>query len=163
MRHSINLSLLTRSSRLAVRSFLVIALALPACKSHTVTTGAVDVSEPGDGTPPSMRIIDLWALEAIDGQAVSDSDFGRDRPRLEFNSEGQLTGSSGCNNISSTYTTDGVKLNLGPIIATRMACPGDGENRFLTALKQCTDYKIEGLKLYLLAGGKKKLQFRKID
>ena len=140
-----------------------LVMALAACKSHTVNTGPIDVSEPGDGTPPSMRIIDLWALEAIDGRAVSDSDFGHVRPRLEFNSEGQMTGSSGCNEISSTYTTDGVKITFGPIIATRMACPGDGESRFLTALKQCTDYKIEGLKLYLLAGGKRKLQFRKID
>ena len=147
-----------------ITSLLVIlALALPACKSHTANTGTIDVSEPGEGTSPSLRIIDIWVLEEIDGRAVSDADFGRERPRLEFNSEGQLTGSSGCNNISSTYTADGAKLSFGPMITTKMACAGNGESKFLTALKQATDYKIEGLKLYPLAGGKEKLQFKKVD
>jgi heat shock protein HslJ len=146
-----------------ITSILVLALALLACKAHTVNTGAVDVSEPGTGTSQSQLLIDIWALEEIDGKAVSDSDFGRERPRLEFNSEGRVTGTSGCNNISSTYTTDGVKLSFGPMIATKMACPGGGESKFLAALNQATDYKIENLKLYLLAGGKEKLQFKKID
>jgi len=74
-----------------------------------------------------------------------------------------MTGSSGCNDISSTYTTDGINLSFGPMIATKMACPGDGESKFLTALGQATNYKIEGLKLYMLAGGKEKLQFKKVD
>lgn len=146
-----------------IASLLAIALAVFSCKSHTVNTGTIDVSEPGEGTSQSQRLIDIWVLEEIDGRPVKDSDFGRERPRLEFNSEGHVTGSSGCNNISSTYTTDGVKLSFGPMIATKMACPGDGENRFLTALKQAPDYKIEGLKLYLLAGGREKLQFKKVD
>lgn len=147
-----------------ITSILILVLALVACKSHTVNTGTVvDVSDPEVGASPSQRIIDIWVLEEIDGQPVRDSDFGRERPRLEFNSEGQLTGSSGCNNISSTYTTDGIKISFGPMIATKMACPGDGESKFLAALKQATDYKIDGLKLYLLAGGKEKLQFKKID
>jgi heat shock protein HslJ len=144
-------------------SILTLTLALLGCKSHTVNTGTIDVSAPDDGTSPSQRIIDIWVLEEIDGQTVSDGDFGRERPRLEFNSEGRMTGSSGCNDISSTYTTDGIKISFGPMIATKMACPGDGESRFLTALKLATDYKIEGLKLYLLAGGREKLQFKKVD
>jgi len=146
-----------------ITSILVLALALFACKAHTLNTGAVDVSEPGGGTSQSQLLIDIWALEEIDGKAVSDGDFGRERPRLEFNSEGRVTGTSGCNDISSTYTTDGVKLSFGPMIATKMACPGDGESKFLQALNQATDYRIENLKLYLLAGGKEKLQFKKID
>lgn len=136
---------------------------LLACKSHTVNTQpAVDVSNP-DGVGPSVILIDIWVLEEIDGKPIHNADYPQARPRLEFNSEGRVGGNSGCNEISSTYTTDGVKISFGPIIATRMACPGPGEKEFLAALKPEMNFRVENLKLYLLDGGKEKLQFRKVD
>jgi heat shock protein HslJ len=137
--------------------------ALLACKSNTVNTQpAVDVSNP-NGTSASLILIDIWALEAIDGRPINTAHYPQARPRLEFNSEGRVGGNSGCNEISSTYTTDGVKISFGPIIATRMACPGPGEREFLKALKPEMNFRIENLKLYLLDGGKEKLQFKKVD
>lgn len=149
----------------------VMMVALAACKSSSnKTTDTVDVTAPATmdtvQSPPtdqSLLIIDIWVLEKIDGAAIDEHDFTRERPRLEFNSEGRVTGTSGCNQISSTFTTEGLKIALGPMIATKMACPGNGESKFLTALKQVTDFRIEGLKLYLQAGGTEKLQFKKVD
>lgn len=148
-----------------------ILVALAACKSSSSkATDTVDVTAPPamdtvqpPPTDPSLLIIDIWVLEEIDGAAIDERDFTRERPRLEFNSEGRVTGTSGCNQISSTFTTDGLKISFGPMIATKMACPGNGESKFLTALKQVTEFRIEGLKLYLQAGGTEKLQLRKVD
>lgn len=136
---------------------------LAACKSNTVNTQpAIDVSNP-EGTSASLILIDIWVLEAIDGKPINTEHYPQARPRLEFNSEGRVGGNSGCNEISSTYTTDGIKIQFGPIMATKMACPGPGEREFLKALKPEMSFRIENLKLYLLDGGKEKLQFRKVD
>jgi heat shock protein HslJ len=143
-------------------SLLVAALTLLSCKSNNVSTNPIDVSNP-DGASPSLILVDIWALEAIDGKPIDEVTFNNHRPRLEFNSEGKVYGTTGCNDISGAYTTDGVKLSFGPMIATKMACPGNGERDFLAALRPVTTFRIENLKLYLLAGGKEKLQFRKID
>ena len=42
---------------------------------------------------------------------------------LEF-AGGRLSGRAGCNRFSGTYSQTGTTLTTGPIMATRMACPG---------------------------------------
>ncbi len=58
---------------------------------------------------------------------------------LNFDEEGQLFGSAGCNNYSGGYELDGRALTIGPLASTRMACPEDGvmaqETAFLQALE----------------------------
>jgi heat shock protein HslJ len=58
---------------------------------------------------------------------------------LNFDEEGQLFGSAGCNNYSGSYELDGRSLNIGPLASTRMACLEDGvmeqESAFLEALQ----------------------------
>lgn len=115
-------------------------------------------------TSESMALNDIWALEEINGAAVSASDFGREIPVLEFHQvDGKVMGTTGCNRLSGTYKTEGSKLTFGPVIGTKMACTGNGEQRFLTALNSVNTFKIEGLKLYLLNNDVKTLQFRKVD
>jgi heat shock protein HslJ len=74
---------------------------------------------------------------------------------------GEIRGSTGCNRYSgsarlgATSAASG-SLELGPLISTRMACPGRGatvESRFLSALDAVSGYRIDAAgQLRLLDG-----------
>ena len=69
-----------------------------------------------------------------------------------FGQDGQLTGNSGCNSYSATYSVDGDKIKIGPTMSTKMACDQPVMNQemaYLTALMNASTYKIEGAKLTL--------------
>ena len=57
-------------------------------------------------------------------------------PLAEFK-DGMMTGHSGCNTFSTTYTVEGDAIKLGPIVSTKMACAepmASVENAYLAAL-----------------------------
>jgi heat shock protein HslJ len=68
----------------------------------------------------------------------------------------QVSGESGCNTYSGSYTVDGNKLQFGPLATTRQACPEPEtmkqENAFLSAMEQVGSYKINGNQLELRDG-----------
>jgi heat shock protein HslJ len=49
---------------------------------------------------------------------------GGSEQSLQFRN-GRVVGHSGCNHYTGSYEQDGNKLTLGPIAATKMACPPD--------------------------------------
>ena len=56
---------------------------------------------------------------------------------VRFGGEGELQGHGGCNRFFGTYRLAGERIEIGPLGATRMACPTpvmERENRFLQAL-----------------------------
>lgn len=71
----------------------------------------------------------------------------------EFGTDGQVTGSSGCNSYSGPFTTSGTDgIKLGPLAATAKACEGDAgtvEGEYLAALDTVTTYEIAGDQLTL--------------
>jgi heat shock protein HslJ/uncharacterized membrane protein len=68
--------------------------------------------------PPATLTNTDWSIVAIDGAAVSGDNYA-----IQFG-EGRITGQAGCNRLSGAYTQRGDRLTAGPIMATRMACPG---------------------------------------
>jgi heat shock protein HslJ len=58
-----------------------------------------------------------WRIAAIDGRAV-DGDF-----HLDF-TEDRVTGRAGCNSFGAAYQIQENRITTGPIMSTRMACPG---------------------------------------
>lgn len=141
----------------SIINIFLIAMAAVACKPSQTT----NITTPAD---PATALNDIWALEEIDGVAVAVNDFGREIPVLEFHKvDGQVMGNSGCNRLSGSYKIEGAKISFGPMISTKMACPGNGEQRFLNALNTVDAFRIENLKLYLLKGDSEVLQFRKVD
>jgi heat shock protein HslJ len=72
----------------------------------------------------------------------------------EFGSDGTLSGNSGCNTYSGTYTVTGKKITISPLASTRMACSNpagvmEQETQFLTALQTAATYNIENATLEL--------------
>jgi heat shock protein HslJ/uncharacterized membrane protein len=61
--------------------------------------------------------------------------------------KGSVSGNAGCNTFRGAYTVDGQGVKLGPLAATRMACPDPlmkQEREFLAALESAVKWAIEG-------------------
>ena len=84
----------------------------------------------------AWRVISLGGLDSPDPA-----------PTLVFSTDGHLTGQSGCNRYSATYTADGRDIRFAPVIATRMACAEPGvmaqEQALLRALEAARTIRIE--------------------
>jgi heat shock protein HslJ len=59
-----------------------------------------------------------WSVVGIDGDAVRGDAYV-----LRFEDE-RLSGRAGCNSFGGPYHVEGDTLTAGPLMATRMACPG---------------------------------------
>ena len=77
--------------------------------------------------------------------------------------EKRVHGNTSCNTINGKVNIDENKISFLEIITTEMACPGNLEQRFLSALNKVNNYKIEKMKLYLFDDSTELLVFKKID
>jgi heat shock protein HslJ len=71
---------------------------------------------------------------------------------LQFNSDGTLSGSSGCNTYNGSFTVSGNQITIGPLASTRMACSQelmDQESLYLAALGSAATYQIKDTGLEL--------------
>jgi putative lipoprotein len=66
-----------------------------------------------------------------------------------FSTDGMLSGFSGCNQYSASYTVQEQQLTLGPVAMTQMACSTgmEMEQAYLSTLGTAQQYAISGLKL----------------
>lgn len=76
------------------------------------------------------------------------------RLTAEFNTDGKLGGSAGCNRYSAPYTISGKTLSIGPTAATRKSCAKPAgvmtqEARYLKALASAATFRLDGDRLEL--------------
>lgn len=72
------------------------------------------------------------------------------RPRLEFVSEGRVSGYTGCNLFSGAWKMEGGDVRVGWLAMTKRMCVGDGgeiEKRFLAATGPGSRGRREGDRL----------------
>ena len=48
--------------------------------------------------------------------------------QVEFQSDGRITGSGGCNRFFGGYTISGNHIKIGPLASTRKGCPGPDQS-----------------------------------
>ncbi len=80
-----------------------------------------------------------WVVVKMDGHAVR----GTRVPALTFGRDGRVSGTSGCNRFSGSYSESGGRLEFGPLATTRMACPGalgQQEITFFQIMSKVTGY-----------------------
>lgn len=86
---------------------------------------------------------------------------------IEFGRDGQVGGNSGCNRFGGSFTMTGEGLTLGPLRATRMACPPaqmETEQRVLDLLRKVTRVTPgENAQLMLMAGDEPALVLERAD
>ena len=69
---------------------------------------------------------------------------------MQFPSKGKIAGKAPCNSYSATMTDPYPWFEIGPIAATRMACPAlDAETTFFNALASMSQSEILGGTLIL--------------
>lgn len=147
--------------RVTVLAALVVAaLTLGACAAPRSATQPPAVETPAAQTEPSpvapateepdttMATTDdpfagtSWNLSSIDG---AEPIAGGRPATLEFNDEGRVAGSSGCNRFMGGYTFDGTALSFSPLAGTMMACPDElmqQEQTFLKIMEQIAGYTL---------------------
>lgn len=113
--------------RLVTRSFTVIVRRErcddEALRSHsdTVTVRTRERDYLGCGgtlLPPVTLDLTDWRIVAIDAARVDGDNYV-----MGFG-EGRISAQAGCNRLNGPYTQRGNTFTAGPIMSTRMACPG---------------------------------------
>ena len=136
--------------RASIGITVAVVLALSACgddgpeAAEPATTAVPATSAPAQSLEATTwTLVDGADLDALDGVTVT--------ARFE---DGTVSGSSGCNQYTTTYELDGSSLSLAPeIAATRRACPDAEmavERAYFAALVDVASYAIEGSSLTLL-------------
>jgi heat shock protein HslJ len=75
---------------------------------------------------------------------------------ISFQEDGRVAGSGSCNRFFGSAKIEGDALTLGPLGATKMACPEPimaQEKRFLEALGNATRYAVDGKTLSIWVKG----------
>ena len=124
----------------------------------TVSTG--DTTMTGTGGDPATLLQGVdWRAEDVGGQPVPQGVTVT--LRLQG---GQATGHGGCNRFGGPYDLTGEGLRLGPLAATRMACPPPRmatETAVFDALSRVTRFDIDETgALVLIAGDAPVMRFR---
>jgi heat shock protein HslJ len=103
---------------------------------------------PGGPAPAAAPQASLHGTRWV-GVVAGASD-ARALPRLEFVAAGRVTGYTGCNMLSGTWTAEGSGARMGPLITTKRMClgpEGEVEKRFVQALAPGSRVAREGDKL----------------
>jgi imidazolonepropionase-like amidohydrolase/heat shock protein HslJ len=128
-----------------------VALSAPASAPAAATANASDASLAGKE----------WTLESLGSEAIAPATGGRP-VTITFGADGRVSGSGGCNRFSGAYTLRGDALELGPLAATKMACPAMAlESRVFEMLRQARRWRVGSGALELAdASGKALARFR---
>jgi heat shock protein HslJ len=100
-------------------------------------------------------IVADWNVTGIlSGDAFSSPIAGTE-VTATFAEDGKLTGSAGCNNYTTSYTTERATIEIEPAAATKKFCPEpqgvmDQEAAFLSALADAASYRVDGATADLL-------------
>ena len=106
-------------------------LALAACNSDETLTAYADG-------------VTVFALETLNGAPFTA------RATIDISEPGRVTGQAPCNRYFAAQTAPYPWFKLGPVGATKMACPDlNQEGAFLRALSQMTLSEIAGSTLIL--------------
>lgn len=132
---------------------VICAVILAGLQSCSCKKGTEAVTELSTGS---------WELKEIFGEPLDTGEFTK-IPVLNFDkTEGRVSGNSGCNSMSGSYSIKEDKITFGPIAQTKMACPGSGEGKFMTLFNSVQTFKLQANKLNLFDGnGTKVLSYTK--
>lgn len=93
-----------------------------------------------------------WMLKEIYSWGSSKQTIMKAEQKAYIELKEKMSGHGGCNRIGGNYEVKDNNLKFGPIMATRMACIGVGdeiERQFMEVLGKTEKYEINGHFLYL--------------
>jgi heat shock protein HslJ len=108
---------------------------------------------------PDYRLSGTWDITEIAGKNVESSNT-RVLPFIAFDiSERIISGNNGCNTFQGEFSSRGSLLIINKLSSTKMACPGEMESEFMSALSDKTFYSIKNDTLLLTDGENIKMKF----
>lgn len=111
------------------------------------TPGAVIGGTPVTASEPAALAGGVWVLTALGGDEITPT--ARNPAHLSFSETNRVTGATGCNRMNGGVTVDASSMRFGALVATRMACAGDVEARFLAALEATRTWGLDAGRLQL--------------
>jgi heat shock protein HslJ len=103
--------------------------------------------------PPLSLIGSSWLVHSYNnGRGAVITPLPDTRVTAEFGDDATISGSSGCNTYSGTYSVDGTSLSIGPLATTRLACDEpvmEQEQAYLEALQAATQFELTTERLTL--------------
>lgn len=129
----------------------------------TVNLGRLVSKGCGGGTIASSAFEGTsWRLSNVDGAPA----VGGANEVIAFEG-GRMNGSAGCNRIGGDYQQEGPTIVFGPIMATKMACPGPRqvqEDKVLGILQGSVGYAFpDGATLVLTGANDKKIVLKRVN
>ncbi len=119
----------------------------PAQSEDEMPVVDTELSNPDDEKPNNDHEMPVGEEEAV--PAFSDIVWtlpAKSPIAIEFGSDGQVHGNSGCNSFAGSYRTDGSQLEMSQLISTMMACEEEVNQReieFLATLAAVSQYRLE--------------------
>lgn len=116
-------------------------LPLAATAASLVLTACGHAPAPAPAPVPQLTVRTEWRIV----QARTEPMLDTRRARLDFRVDGRLVGHTSCNSLTASYTLDGDRLKVGPVVTTRMACARlqmEQEDRVLTALELAVTARV---------------------
>lgn len=135
--------------------------------THQVTFNIGGKSLKGCGMAvPDLRLNDIFVFESILGARGEEIKMTfEEKPYIEFNiDQMKLFGFGGCNEYGGNFEFEEEKIKIGPLMASRKACPGLSEPELMKFLSNRTlQYDYSELILTLTASDGQKSRWRKVD
>lgn len=104
---------------------------------------AATAPAPEPGAPPALEGV-LWRLAEFDGAAVNTD------VTLAV-ADDRVRGAGPCNRYFGGFAQEGAVVAIGPVAATRRACPRlELEQRYFAALTEAASAEVAGHRLTLL-------------
>jgi heat shock protein HslJ len=110
------------------------------------------------------QLHDVWILETIDNMQQLASTFEKGLPRLEFNLlTNKMSGTDGCNNISSGIEIKGSYIKFSSFTTTKMACSNNKVGQIFSTLlsDKLVNYYMSNGKLVLYLYDDSKIIFKR--
>ena len=143
-------------------------LFLSACNNNNTEKAAAQneppVSSVTNSSPAATTspLNGSWDLTNISDLKIALSKlYPRQKPNLNFDlAYGVVTGSTACNRFSAPVKVIDSSISIGELGMTKIACPGDGEQTFLEALKKTKTYAlVDSATLSLRTGDTEVMRF----
>jgi len=120
-----------------------------------------------DASSDLSKLEGTWELNYISGPRIAFNGlYPGKKPEMAFAlTEKRFSGNSSCNSFSGKLVADDSSINFNePMVATKMACPGEGETIFFEMLKKVNKYEVSGdTTLNFMMGDIAIMRFKKVN
>lgn len=100
------------------------------------------------------KLAGTWELDYVMEPGASfDSLYAARKPTITFDViNKKVSGNSSCNNFSGKLNANENQISFGPMAATKMACPGSGEQVFFNHLERVNSFDVQDDTLTMIMG-----------